>query len=410
MTIATPSGGQCFVSYRRSRLAEIRKLVAALHEHGIPTWQDLNNLDEQPLEPALRAALADPALASGIVWITPDVADSAVVTGIEIPGLLDRAARGDGFSLIPVAAGGLDSDAAARAALTATSLNDFSTWNMAQVADDPATNEQITGIARRALVRRLRTTHAVLAVKRPVVVDVFTRGPASLAPDAALTVDLTHRFDGRRAHRDAWSTFLLPALSAVVQEAAQCAPGRVLHLRGFIGLPTAVTLGVKLMAPGGVRAAWLQRTRGQPDTPYTLDAQPVSSGFDVRLEDHRSDAEDLAILVNVNQDTVPAVRATPGLPPFRGWVRADAPGDYPHTFSEPGEAVELADQIVAQLREARSRYGRVGAVHLFAAAPLGLAFLIGQLLNTLGTVHTYEHVGDDGVGHYEPAVILRPSR
>jgi hypothetical protein len=127
------------------------------------------------------------------------------------------------------------------------------------------------------------------------------------------------------------------------------------------------------------------------------------------VQDHHSGAEDLAILVNVNEDTVPAVRATAGLPPFRGWVRADAPGCYPHMFGGPGEAVDLAHQIVGRLREARRRYGRIGAVHLFAAAPVGLVFLIGQLLNTVGTVHTYELVGHDGVGHYEHAVTLHPS-
>ncbi|MDQ3886894.1 MAG: SAVED domain-containing protein, partial [Actinomycetota bacterium] len=340
---------------------------------------------------------------------TQDVTDSPVVTRIEIPGLLDRAAAGDGFWLIPVAAGGLGYDAAARAALPATSLNDFGTWNMARVADDPATDEQITRIARRALVRRLQAAHAVLPAGTPLMVDVVTRGVAALAPDAMLTVDLTHRFDGRRAHPDAWPARLLPALSAVVDEATRQAPGRVLHLRGFVGLPTAVALGMKLLAPGAGQAAWLQRTRGRPDTPYSLDERPQPSGFDVRLEDNRPDAEDLAVLVNVNADTSFAVNATSGLPPFRGRVRADAPGGYPHTFDEPGEAVELAHRIISRLREARSRYGQVGAVHLFAAAPLGLAFLLGQLLNTFGTVHTYEHVGEDGVGYYEHAVTLHPS-
>lgn len=409
MTEAAYCGGRCFLSYRRTRLAEIRELVAALHEHGVATWQDLDNLDEQPLEPALRAALADPAITSGIVWITPEVADSAVITGIELPGLLARARRDDGFCLLPVAAGGLDYDGAARAALTATSTNDFGTWNMIGVADDPATEEQIAGVARRALVRRLRAAHAALPAGSPVVIDMFTRRVAALEPDAVLTVDLTHRFAGRPTHPGAWSARLLPALSAVVEETARHAAGRALHLRGLLGLPTAAALGTLLLAPSGIRAGWLQSTQGRPDALYTLDEQPVPSGFDVRLEDHRSDGEDLAILVNVNADTVPAVRATPGLPLFRGWVRADPPGPFSHYFAEPAEAVDLAHQIVGRLREARSRYGRLGAVHLFTAAPVGLVFLIGQLLNTVGTVHTYEHVGTDAVGHYEPAITLHPS-
>jgi hypothetical protein len=35
--------------------------------------------------------------------------------------------------------------------------------------------------------------------------------------------------------------------------------------------------------------------------------------------------------------------------------------------------------------------------------------LIGQLLNTLGPVQTYEHVSTDGVGVYVSAALLTPS-
>jgi hypothetical protein len=43
------------------------------------------------------------------------------------------------------------------------------------------------------------------------------------------------------------------------------------------------------------------------------------------------------------------------------------------------------------------------------AAPAGLAVLIGQLLNTFGSVQTYEHVTIDGSGQYKPAALLRPN-
>ena len=46
----------------------------------------------------------------------------------------------------------------------------------------------------------------------------------------------------------------------------------------------------------------------------------------------------------------------------------------------------------------RREYGNIGTVHLFMAAPAGLAMLIGQLLNTFGAVQTYEHVTVDGSG------------
>jgi hypothetical protein len=60
------------------------------------------------------------------------------------------------------------------------------------------------------------------------------------------------------------------------------------------------------------------------------------------------------------------------------------------------------------MRTARREYGSIGTVHLFMAAPAGTAVLVGQLLNTLGAVQTYEHLSIDGSGCYKPAALLRP--
>ena len=60
------------------------------------------------------------------------------------------------------------------------------------------------------------------------------------------------------------------------------------------------------------------------------------------------------------------------------------------------------------IRDARREYGGVGTVHVFVAVPAGLAFLVGQLLNTLGQVQTYEHVAADGSGRYRKGPLLRP--
>jgi hypothetical protein len=405
----TDPSGRCFVSYRRSRLGEISQIIAALHDHGVPTWQDLADLEEAPLEPALRATLDDVTTASGILWITPDVSASPIITGVEIPALITRAERGDRFYLVPVAAGGLDYTGAAVAALTRTSLADFGGWNLARVDHNPITEADAAYVARRVLARRVAAVHSVRPADASFVIDVYTRGPAVLRPDAALTMDLTHRFDGRQAHADAWETYILPAVETVIDEAARHAAGRLLQLRGNPGIPAAVALGSTLLAPRALDAVWMQHTPGRPLTPYSIAAPRRSSGFRIVPGSQRPNAVDIAVLVNVSDDTTPAFRATGGLPEFRGYVRADPPDGYPHMFPGAGEALDLAHKIIGEIRTARRQYGRLGDLHLFMAGPAGLAFLLGQLLNTVGTVRTYEHVSDDGIGHYEPAVVLRPA-
>jgi hypothetical protein len=96
------------------------------------------------------------------------------------------------------------------------------------------------------------------------------------------------------------------------------------------------------------------------------------------------------------------------LPPLRALVQVQPPGAYPHQIASPGEAVDIARTVQQSLRNARREYGNIGTIHLFVAAPTGLAVLVGQLLNTFGAIQTYEHVVTDGSGSYKPAALLRP--
>ena len=75
----------------------------------------------------------------------------------------------------------------------------------------------------------------------------------------------------------------------------------------------------------------------------------------------------------------------------------------------PGEATDVALTVQDGMRAARREYGNIGTAHLFMATPAGLAMLIGQLLNTFGSIQTYEHVTIDGSGQYKPAALLRPN-
>ena len=103
----TDATGRSFLSYRRSRSAEAALLIAANHDHGVPTWQDQRDLNEVPTGDELRRILDDRLTANALLWITPDVESSDVIRKIEVPGILKRVRAGDGFFLVPVCAGGI---------------------------------------------------------------------------------------------------------------------------------------------------------------------------------------------------------------------------------------------------------------------------------------------------------------
>ena len=71
------------------------------------------------------------------------------------------------------------------------------------------------------------------------------------------------------------------------------------------------------------------------------------------------------------------------------------------------QAVDVVLLTIESMRRARQSFSATGRVHLFMAAPAGLSFMLGQLLNTFGEVQTYEHLADRG--HYVVSALLRPS-
>ena len=113
-------------------------------------------------------------------------------------------------------------------------------------------------------------------------------------------------------------------------------------------------------------------------------------------------------MVSVNSDVRSAVAASSTtIDPFRAYVnikRTDSAQSA--VLQTPGQALDVAENTVAAVRNARHEYGITGRVHLFTAIPAGLSMLIGQMLNTLGPVQTYEHIQSDATGCYKPAALL----
>src|SRR5882672_12459957 len=129
----TDPTGRSFLSYKRSRRDEAALLIQAQHDHGIPTWQDVHDLGSTPTEDELRRVLADPTTASAVLFITPEVENSAVIREVEVPKIVQRAEPHDGFFVVPVAAGGLHFAKAAEVTSNHLSAQNLSDWNMHKV-------------------------------------------------------------------------------------------------------------------------------------------------------------------------------------------------------------------------------------------------------------------------------------
>ena len=98
-------------------------------------------------------------------------------------------------------------------------------------------------------------------------------------------------------------------------------------------------------------------------------------------------------------DARTSVASASDLPEFSA-VSLIAPknGRYPASIQSPGQAVHLARLVADQIRRARTEHPHLECTHVFLSGPVGLAVLIGQQLNGLGPVQTYEHLQTDGPG------------
>lgn len=407
----TDPTGRSFLSYRRSRVDEARLLIEAQHDVGIPTWQDLSELDEGHTDSLLREALAADTTANAVCWLTPDVEQSDVITRTELPCILKRVEGQDSFFMVPVAAGGLDYKDVSRVAGTYLGVHDIGQWNVRKVTTDPIPAHEAATVARKVLKRRVEAIAKATEASTPLRLVLNTRKRPAFEPGVAFSLDWTHRFDGRVANPpQAWRDHLLPALEAVAQSCEQSAQGRPVHAEGLCALPAAVALGNTFMTTRRLPLAWRQISPKRPPELWSVSERPEASGFSAQVRSGDVSGSDLAVLVSVASNVEAAFAATRShLPAFRGVVMITKAGNYPHDIETPGQAADIVRVISEALRKARDEFQPRGAVHLFLAVPAGLAVMIGQALNTFGPIQTYEHVGTDAVGIYQPAALLQLS-
>jgi SMODS-associated and fused to various effectors sensor domain len=405
----TNPAGRSFLSYKRDRRAEAELLISAQHDLGIPTWRDLDDLDEVPTEDEIKRILRDPETANSILWLTPEIASSPMVRKVEAPLILERARRGDAFFVVPVVAGGLDYEEAADLLDPSVTLEDLKQWNLRKVMANPIDPASAVEIAARVLRRRVAAIHRSLPEGEPLRVALHTR---KAPPDsrASLILHWLHRFEGREAKAGAWREHLLPALRMVTKAIEEKAPGRPVEATGLAALPAAIALGSEFLAPRRLPIVWEQYRQGRELQAWSLAVPREPSGFQPRCEPRELTARDLAVLVSVTDHVEPVFAATRGdLPAFRAILRIWKPGDPPHDLENAGQAADLADLIQREVRKAVGEYPEIVCVHLFMAVPAGLAMMIGQLLNNVNAVQTYEMVSTDSGKRHRPAALLHPA-
>lgn len=408
--MTNPAGIQ-FFSYRRSRLHEAKMVIAAQKEHGIPTWQDVNDLVHEPTEEELRRVLGENAISGAVLWITPDVPSSAVMTKVEIPLLQQRHRRGDSFFIVPVAAGGLTYAQAIKSAESSLTADELSAWNIHRVDGNPINENEAAVIAQRVLRQRLVALHRHKPSGESLKLGLFCRAAAPKEGFAGeLAIDWAHHYSGLSSDASIWENRLLPVLSEVARQIRAHAPGRAIEAFGLPSLPAALALGAAFPATSGLTLTWRQETVGQDSQVWDLNSAAEPTPLTARTAALNTDADELAVMISVTGNTEPAfAMSRPTLPRFRALISIQNEAATPYKIASSGQAADIATKTNAAIRIARDKYGPCKAIHLFTAMPAGLAVLLGRMLNAVGPVQLYQHIPSDTVGRYVPVARLNAS-
>lgn len=240
-----------------------------------------------------------------------------------------------------------------------------------------------------ATIQAAVTDLALVAGRSWPTLSIATLKPDPLADQAVHSIDWVDRFEGddpytrRRPKPPASWADLGDEITSIPEHLAGI---DAVFVTGSLRLAPGFAVGASLRRVTNIDVAWKQGPQlWTSDTHYDEPARPAVTTH------HLGQGDDVAIVVDIATTATTdvlmwlrgsgtPVRELVTLAPPSGTAKDDA-------ISDASMAVALA---VGIRDEARRLAARGAQIHLFLAAPLGLAVLIGHRWNRVGPTHLYE--------------------
>jgi hypothetical protein len=239
---------------------------------------------------------------------------------------------------------------------------------------------------------------------------LWIHGWGKRAFDRAPTVELdwTSYFDRasrRIPDQSAWEQFLFPALARARDELSTHAGGTYIDFRGKIPLTAALSVDMTFPEVGGYKFRAEQPTRGE-NYLWRSDARPSERAFHATEQEDDEKAKDILVTLAITGPAREDVRVLSEQ--LSGVLKAlvyaepeNGPGDGAITGDH--DAVAFAIRAKELIRGSRNKY-RAVRTHLVLYAPATFCLFLGQRLNAVGEIITYERTAQ---GEYQPSVILK---
>jgi hypothetical protein len=246
-----------------------------------------------------------------------------------------------------------------------------------------------------------------------VVVRSFLAG----VEEADTLIDLSDLFvcadskDRRPKHPDVWTRNLPVRLAAAAATIERLL--RPVGLAALTHLSIAWYLGSLLPPKRGVAILLCQRGANAADRIWDGSAPRLPRGAQEWIFERIALAEgrDLALVVSVTHNALrDAQHSIAALGLAAGEIHhARLPNPGRAAIQDGGHARWLADALTTRLQAEVTRL-RPARLHLFAACPVSLAFLLGQQADVLGPTTAYEYrFGEDNPLYFPGMATGRPS-
>lgn len=252
--------------------------------------------------------------------------------------------------------------------------------------------------------RNLRT----VPTEQPKV-SLWIHGWAKRHYDLSPTIELDwtsffHLETRSVAPQDVWDRQLFPQLREARTKLAAMSGGTYIDFRGKLPLTASLAVGFVFSESFGVRFRVEQPSGGET---FLWRSDAGAEPFELNGQQAPLDpqANEGIVALSITGDATPdihrLVRSTPGT--FKASLNlSPKPGSSATSIHSAGEAVSIANQAKEQMRRFRTESG-LSAIHLVLYCPSTVALFLGQRMNALGRVMTWERSAD---GSYQPSVTL----
>lgn len=219
-----------------------------------------------------------------------------------------------------------------------------------------------------------------------------------------LELDWTRYFDrdDRRVPTAVeWRDELLPQLRSAKKQFAALREGKYIDFRGKISLTAALAVGASFPQVAGFSFRAEQPSGGETYL-WRSDASSSSQRFHT-VEDGGRASDDVALGLSISGSGLGDLKRFVAASAITAYLYAEPEtGTGHHAIRSAADAVALAQSAKELIRSVRARYG-AARVHLFLYGPATFALFLGQVLNAVGTLVTYERTIDGG---YQESVTL----